>query len=283
MSNFILSAFADEIDPSLDIQMEVLRKFSISHIEMRGVDGKNVSEYTPEEMKQIKKRLDENGFSVSAVGSPIGKIEITDDMDAQMVLFRNVMELAKILETPYIRLFSFFMPKGEDPAKYRDEVLRRMNQYVTAAKGSGLILLHENEKNIYGDTAERCLDIVESIGSDQLRVTFDPANFVECNEETYPKAYHMLRPYLTYMHIKDCLRGSYVVPAGQGDGNVEQILRELSSSGYRGFLSLEPHLTYFAGLGALEKEKRFEDETAGDGQAQFAMAVNALNAILNKI
>ena len=33
-----------------------------------------------------------------------------------------------------------------------------------------------------------------------------------------------------------------VVPAGEGDGQVPQLLRALRERGYRGFLTLEPHL-----------------------------------------
>src|SRR5690606_20606824 len=118
MAKFILSAFADEIDPDLKVQMDVLEEHGIEYIEMRGVNGKNVVEHTLDEIKEIKQQLDERGFKISAVGSPIGKIKITDDFAPHLDLFHHTLEIAKILEAPYIRMFSFFIPKGENPDNY---------------------------------------------------------------------------------------------------------------------------------------------------------------------
>jgi len=279
---FKLSAFADEINDSLDIQMQVIKKYNIGYIEIRGVDGKNVSEYSLDEMKVIKKRLDDKNIKISAVGSPIGKIKITDTFDEHLELFKKVLETAKILETKYIRLFSFFMPKDSDPAMHRDEVLKRIGSFAQAAAGSGITLLHENEKEIYGDTAIRCLDIIESIGSDILKVTFDPANFVQCGEATYPYAYNMLKKYIEYVHIKDALENGSVVPAGEGEGHVAHILAELKNTGYNGFLSLEPHLGNFSGLAALENDADYMDLPEA-GERTFALAANSLNRILNNL
>ncbi len=282
MANFTLSAFADEINPALDIQMRVIKDCGIHHIEVRGIDGKNISTYTPDEAKQIKRQLDQNGVKISSVGSPIGKIKITSPMDDHLAVFRNVIEIAKILDTQYIRLFSFYIPEGEDPANYRDEVLKRMQMFVDTAKGSGLTLLHENEKGIYGDTDKRCLDILESIGSETLKAVFDPANFVQCGVSTYPEAFELLLPYIEYMHIKDAGEDGVVVPAGHGIGKVPEILGALKEKGFDGFLSLEPHLAHFVGLSKLEAGRERE-KVSQDTEEKFRMAVDALKQILNRL
>lgn len=282
MSKFILSGFADEIDPQLDIQLKVMNELEIGHIEVRGIDGVNVSKYTPDQMKEIKKKFDAANIKVSSIGSPIGKIKITDPMDDHINEFKNIIEIAKIMDTKYIRLFSFFMPKEEDPTIYRDEVLKRMQMFVDTAKGSGLILLHENEKGIYGDNAARCLDVLESIGSENLKAVFDPANFIQCGQETYPEAYNMLKPYIEYMHIKDASKDGNVVPAGTGEGKVKEILADLKATGYEGFLSLEPHLSNFVGLASLEEGKENE-EISTNTQDKFRLGVKHLREILNQI
>lgn len=282
MSKFILSGFADEIDPQLDIQLKVMNELEIGHIEVRGIDGVNVSKYTPNQMKEIKKKFDAANIKVSSIGSPIGKIKITDPMDDHINEFKNIIEIAKIMDTKYIRLFSFFMPKEEDPTIYRDEVLKRMQMFVDTAKGSGLILLHENEKGIYGDNAARCLDVLESIGSENLKAVFDPANFTQCGQETYPEAYNMLKPYIEYMHIKDASKDGNVVPAGTGEGKVKEILADLKATGYEGFLSLEPHLSNFVGLASLEEGKENE-EISTNTQDKFRLGVKHLREILNQI
>lgn len=283
MSRFVLSAFADEIDQDLQTQMDVLDQYGIKHIEMRGVNGKNLTQCTLEEVRIIKKQLDERGFKLSSVGSPIGKIKITDDFEAHLDLFRHTIEIAKIMETKYIRMFSFFIPKGEDPYQYRDEVMNRWRQFIKAAEGTGLILLHENEKDIYGDTPERCLDLVETMNSDILKVVFDPANFVQCDVVTFPHAYEMLKDHTVYMHIKDALFSNHqVVPSGHGDGKVKEILADLKARGYEGFLSLEPHLGNFKGFAEIEPDSPLNMMEEG-GPKQFAIAKDALSKILIEI
>lgn len=155
------------------------------------------------------------------------------------------------------------MPEGEEPDKFRDEVMRRMDRMVEYAAGRNVVLLHENEKGIYGDSAARCLDLMKLFYGDHFRCTFDFANFVQCGQDTL-EAYEMLRPYISYIHVKDALReNGDVVPAGAGDGNVAEILNRLDEEGYAGFLSLEPHLADFAGLKSLEKEVKERGRTDG--------------------
>jgi sugar phosphate isomerase/epimerase len=283
MSRFVLSAFADEIDPSLQTQMDVLEQHGIRYIEMRGVNGKNLTQYTLEEVKSIKSQLDRRGFRLSAIGSPIGKIKITDDFGTHLELFRHTIEIAKIMETQYIRMFSFFIPKGEGPLRYRDEVMNRWHKFIKAAEGTGLVLLHENEKDIYGDTPERCLDLIETLNCDYLKLVFDPANFVQCGINTYPDAYEMLKDHIAYMHIKDAVLSSHnVVPSGHGDGHIKEILYALKLRGYEGFLSLEPHLVNFVGFSNLEPDSPLNMMEEG-GPKQFAIAKEALDKILGEI
>lgn len=286
MSKFFISAFADEIDADLSKQMQVLNKHNIRFIEMRGVNGKNISEYTTEDIHSIKKQLDSSNFRISAIGSPIGKIKITDDFEPHFKLFQNVLDLAEILETKYIRVFSFFIPNGSNPKEFRDEVMNRMKRLAASAETRGIVLLHENEKDIYGDTAERCLDILETINSRFLKATFDPANFVQCGVTTYPAAYELLKSHIAYMHIKDAIAGNgSVVPAGEGDGKVKEIICKLIENGYEGFLSLEPHLANFTGFQALETNSvsGAAMESQSDSEKKFAIAVKALNKILEDL
>lgn len=283
MGKFILSAFADEIDANLTTQIEELKKHDISYIEMRGVNGKNITQHSVEEVKEIKKQLDDNGFRISAVGSPIGKIKINEPFEAHLDLFKHTLELAKILDTSYIRMFSFFMPKNEDPQIYRDEVLERWQKFIEAAKGYDLTLLHENEKGIYGDTAERCLELIETLNCSYVKSVFDPANFVQCNIETYPYAYKLLKKHVVYFHIKDAFSSDHkVVPSGYGDGKIKEILTEAYNEGFEGFLSLEPHLGSFQGLAELELDIKVEEMPEG-GPKQFAIAADALKKIISDI
>lgn len=283
MSKFIISAFADEIADDLKTQMDVLEQFEINHIEMRGVNGKPLVHHSLEEVFDIKKDLDKRGFKISSIGSPVGKISIIDDFEPHLELFRHTIRIAQILETNYIRMFSFFLPKEANPQTYRDKVIERWRRFTEEAEGSGLILLHENEKDIYGDTPERCLDLLKTLNCSFIKAAFDPANFIQCDVRTYPEAYDMLKDHIVYMHIKDALYSDHsVVPSGYGDGKVKDILEALHSRGFEGFLSLEPHLGDFNGLAALEHNSKITGLPEG-GPKKFAIAARALKNILNAI
>lgn len=156
-----VSCFADEIDVSVDKQIALLQELGIGWIEFRSGDGKGVADYTEKEAEMLMSRLSANGIRISAVGSPIGKIDITQDFEPHFETYRHIVELAGILDTSFIRMFSFFMPEGEEPDKFRDEVMRRMDRMVEYAAGRNVVLLHENEKGIYGDSAARCLDLMK--------------------------------------------------------------------------------------------------------------------------
>lgn len=275
-----ISGFSDEIASDISVQFEVLNKLGISYFEPRGIDGKNIAELTEKEMYALKEKMDACGIRVSSIGSPIGKIKITEDFAEHFKLFKNVVKAAKVLDAKYIRMFSFF-EDGEWTGEKEDEVFARIGKMLDYAKEQDVILLHENEKDIYGDVKERCLKIAEKFACDNFGVVFDPANFVQCGQDT-KEAFRMLRPYIKYMHIKDANPDGTVVPAGWGAGNVEYILSELFGEGYDGFLSLEPHLGSFEGLAALETSDTMLKLPEG-GEGTFTLAFNELNKIMNKI
>jgi sugar phosphate isomerase/epimerase len=276
-----ISGFADEIDTDLSKQIQVLKKLDIHHVEMRGVNGKGLVEYSVSEAKEIKKQLTDSGIQLSSVGSPIGKIKITDDFTPHMELYKHSVEIAHEMETPYIRMFSFFMPENESYDPYRGKVMDQMGQFVDYAKSNNIILLHENEKDIYGDMADRCQELMKEFYGEHFKAVFDFANFVQCKQDTLA-AYEMLKPYIAYIHIKDALwSDGSVVPAGYGDGNVEKILTMLKDSGYQGFLSLEPHLADFAGFSALEQSTVEKKKLSGE--ESFTIACEALKKILERL
>ena len=196
-----LSGFADEISPDLDEQLRVLEQEGIRYLELRGVWGKNVVYLDASEVKRIRKTLSAGGFQVSAIGSPIGKIGVEDPFPPHLYDFRRILDIATELETGYIRIFSFYIPHDKAPEAWRDEVLDRLSAMLEAAEGSGLMLLHENEKGIYGNTAERCKDLLDSIGNGSFRAIFDPANFVQEQQKPYSHCYPLLKDYVEYCLI----------------------------------------------------------------------------------
>lgn len=285
MATFHLSAFADEAGKTLAEQIAALKAHGMTHLEPRGLDEGNISVYTVEQAKEVKKVLDANGIGISSIGSHYGKIEITDDFTAHFEAFKNCVEVANILGTKRIRMFSFYFTKGENHAEYRDEVFERLDKMATYSLENGVWCCHENEKEIYGDTDTRCLDIYKTFKG-KIKGIFDPSNFIQCGVEILP-AYELLKDYIDYFHVKDCLfDGGQVRPAGKGDGHIVELLKRLAADKDGDhFLTLEPHLKVFDGLKDLETEGGTadvlkDDYTYATNRDAFDTAADALDDCL---
>ena len=276
-----ISGFSDEIDSCIVTQFEALNRLGVKYFEPRGVEGTNISKLSDDEVKTLKEKMDKYGIKVSSIGSPIGKVNIEDDFEPHFEDFKRVVEIAKALESRYIRMFSFYKKEGEWTEEKRAEVFRRLEIMIAYAKENDIVLLHENEKDIYGDIVDRCADLMENLYCDNFKAVFDPANFVQSAQDT-KYAYEKLADYIEYMHIKDSRADGRVVPSGKGEGNVEYVLKNLFDKGYNGFVSLEPHLGSFEGLADLELDDEMEKLPKG-GEGTFTIAYNALVEILNKI
>lgn len=245
-----LSGFGDEVDPDPTIQAAVLLALGASHIEVRSAWGTNVSELAPADVERLKAILDEKGLKVSAVASPIGKVDVTLPVEHEVARLRQIISVAQALETRYIRIFSFYRAEGQSQEDIRDAVMERMSALAGVAAAAGVVLLHENEKGIFGDTPDRVLDIMETVNSPALRVAWDNANFVQVGVKPYTEGYAMLRPYLEYLQVKDAIATTgEVVPSGEGDGELDATIAALAADGYAGFASLEPHLASAHELG----------------------------------
>src|SRR5260370_12234213 len=243
-----LSAFADEISPALPEQIVTLKRENIAHIDLRGVWNINVLDLTDEQAISIKELLEGHGIKVAAIGSPIGKVPVDSPFDEHLERFERAIKLAHLFGTPLVRIFSFYPPAGiasdsTDPDSWRDEVVWRLREMIERARAAGITLIHENEKDIYGDTIARCVDLLQECNDTHFQAVFDPANFIQCGQTPYPDAYEALRPWLRYVHVKDALPDGDVVAAGEGAADRPQPLQPPRPDGYVGFFSLLPPLS----------------------------------------
>lgn len=275
-----LYAFADEASSMIDGQITAMKENGLDGLEIRNVDNVNVVDISDAKAKEVRKKLDEAELRVWTIGSPIGKIDIEKgSFEQHTERFKRSLEIAEILGADNVRLFSFFTP-GDNRADYKDKVIERLGVFAEIAKGTGITLCHENEKGIYGDVPERCLEIHKALP--EIKAIFDPANYIQCGVDTL-KAWEMIKPYVKYLHIKDALADGNVVPAGKGVGNLKYILDDFKKNGGDS-LTIEPHLTVFAGLADLEKEG--DKSVVGEvyrypsNKAAFAAAADALKELL---
>lgn len=280
MAKMILSAFADEYSNSFTEQLEALRSFGIGYVEVRGVDGKNISVLTPDDVREMKQKLDYYGISVSAMGSPIGKIKLDGDVRGHFEMAKRVFESANELGAKYVRMFSFYAPDGRNILDCKSEVFEHLSALKDLAREHGAVLCHENEAEIYGSVPERCLEIHNAFGG-EIKTVFDMGNYVLEGVKPYPEAYGMLRDTIAYFHIKDALYEGAIVPPGKGEASIKEILAD--HVGYAKddfFVSVEPHLQLFSGLNALVGRKFDNPYKYNDQKEAFADAVNKLKEIL---
>lgn len=290
MDHIVISGFADEIHPNLDQQLKVVKELGMHYICLRAADGKGIADYTLEEFQQnIQPRLEEAGVKISSLGSPIGKIDIDDQAayEKQLAQLDTLCRICNSCGCRYIRMFSFWMPKDRNPDDFTEQVIEKLAGFAKVAEKYDVILIHENEKDIYGDIARRCKVILDRLASPHFKAAFDFANFVQCGEDT-AECWELLKEHVVYIHIKDAVKSNNEnVLCGTGDGQIPQLLKKIiREDGYQGFLTLEPHLVLFATLQSLETEDASEvisHNKAKDGAEGYAMQYHALMDILNAI
>lgn len=272
-----LCAFADEASVSISGQIAALKRNGLKYLEIRGVDGENISKISVDKAKEVKKALDSEGISVWSIGSPIGKHHMERDFAPHLEAHKRIIDISYILGADRIRMFSFYPINGEDNDVTEKRVLEHINALCEITPDDR-ILCHENEKHIFGETAENCLKIHKTFP--RIRAVFDPANFVQCGVDTL-EAWNVLENYVEYLHIKDAISDGTVVPAGHGVGNVAQIIKMYTARGGE-VMTLEPHLQDFVGLSGLENGESVKtlDLKYKDNDESFDAAVAALKKLI---
>jgi sugar phosphate isomerase/epimerase len=267
---FTLSAFADEISPDPQEQIDVLSRCGVRHVELRSILQTNVLDLTDLQVSELKSLLDKHGFRLSAIGSPIGKIKIDQPFAPHLQRFERALHLCKVFAAPRIRIFSYYKPDNVPGWEgWRSEVLARLGEKVRRAEKAGVALLHENEHNIYGDDPDRVVDLMRSIDSPAFRAVYDAANYVFCGYDPW-EGWQQTKGWTAHFHIKDWIKGeTHGSLAGQGQGRIAEVIAEVATT-YNGFATLEPHLLGGGPTGGVT------------GPELFPRAVAAFTAILDR-
>ena len=282
MATPILSAFADEYASGLTEQLQGLQKFGIAYLELRHTDGKNVADMLQGDVTEVQRKLHDHGIKVSSIGSPLGKIALDGDLHAHIELTRRVCETAARLDARYVRMFSFYLPVGSTREDCKAKVVDTLGRMLDIADSYGIIMCHENEAKIWGESPGQCRELLDAFGG-RLRAVFDMGNFVLGGYEPY-KGYELLGDDVAYFHIKDALARGAIVPAGMGEAKIKEILSNYKTRAKNDFfISLEPHLETFAGLNALTDVTFENPYKYADQKTAFTDAVAKINQVLKEI
>jgi sugar phosphate isomerase/epimerase len=246
-ATFRLSAFGDEISADLAEQLKTLTGLNVHGLDLRGAWGKNVSKMDDEDVARVKRVCSEYGVKIACLGSPVGKSSLSAPAEMEKTNLTCLMKIGRALGTRYIRVFSFY-PEDISSNEHYDSFVapaaERLAELAHLAEKEGFILVLENEKAIVTDTPARCAAVLRAVNSSALRFAWDSANFVQVGvEKPIDSGWEGVKPFVGYVHIKDAiLADGKVVPAGQGDGQVRELLLNLKAMDYQGTLALEPHL-----------------------------------------
>ena len=266
-----VSGFGDEISADPAEQLSVLADLAIRHLDLRGAWDRNILDFSAEDVSTLKSLLAERGARVSVIASPVGKSQIAQTPEYEAARLQMAIRLAHEFETPLIRMFSCYH-EGIAHEACRDEVISRLSNWARTAEQADVTMLLENEGDLWTDQPERCLDILDSVNSPALRMTLDAGNFASLGVPSADMAYPMLKDWISHIQIKDVVMATReTVPAGQGDGQLPQLLAAALRDGYSGYLSLEPHLAVAGKAGGFS------------GAGLFGEAARALQAILATI
>jgi 3-dehydroshikimate dehydratase len=257
---FKISGFADEMAESFAEQLAACKRIGLEYVELRGVDGKNIIELTDSDISRCRDMLAAAKISVSSIGSPVGKVGLAEPRTMELERLDRAIELARAFDTGFIRIFSFYLPEGATRESSRDSVVKRLADFASRAEAApGIVLVLENEREIYGESAVHCRELLDAVPSRSLMMNLDPGNFVLCGVKVFPDAYQLLADRIAYLHIKDATRQGEICLPGQGDGDIGELLAAVAGKQEEIFISLEPHLAAAGKFAGFSGEKLFAE------------------------
>ncbi len=253
-----LGVLTDEVSDRFEEALDWVAEQGLAHVEVRVVDGRNVSNVTDDEAGEIRRQVESRGLFISAIASPVFKCALDparpvasgdtfgnaeEDVEAHFRKLSRVIAIAKLLGTTRIRIFSFW--REQEPERYTAEIVGHLRRAADIAAEEGVELLLENESSCNGGYAAEVAALVRAVDSPALRALWDPGNEAHAKREAYPAGYEAVKDALSHVHLKD----AYVGPEGKarcvpiGSGNVPYIahLRALAADGYKGLFTIETH------------------------------------------
>ena len=243
-SKFTLSAFGDEIDDDVDVQLRVLNDLDIGYLELRSAWGTNVLELTDDQVGRLIDRCNAHSIRVSCIGSPIGKSPIDQPIEQVIDDLNRVLDIAKMLGTDRVRVFSFYPEADGLQAERVEASISRLRVLADVAAERDTVLMLENEGGLVGDIPQRCAAVIVGVNSPNLRYVWDTGNYPQMGlASSVDIGWPLLAEHTVCVQVKDArISDGTITVAGEGDGQVTELLANLNDAGYEGFLALEPHL-----------------------------------------
>lgn len=253
----IISGFTDEVSDDLTLQIKALKELGWGHIDLRTVNGKNVSSLSDNEFDRVYDQLSENNIEIACFGSSVANWS-RSALDAFELDLREMKQSARHMKKAGVRFIRIMSYKVEHPIELGSDletvIIENIKQIVEVAEDHGLICLHENCETWGGQSCHHSLRLLEKVDSPALKLVFDTGNPVSMKYIYGPEPYSYqdsyrffkeVREHIAYLHIKDARlengMAQYTFP-GEGDGKVKEILRVIGENDMAIPISIEPHV-----------------------------------------
>lgn len=243
-----LGVITDEVSSHLDEALDWCVEQNLKHVEIRMVDGVNIMNLTEQQVEKLYHKVTERGLFVSAISSPLFKCLLDQhrpldtgdqfgveelDVEAHQQMVHTAIRYAQILQTNFIRVFSFW--REENPQRHKDEIVQHLSRAAAVAKQAGVVLLLENEHSCNGGYATEVAELVRAVNSPTLQVLWDPGN-EERWSPSYPEGYEQVKEFVKHFHLKHW----YVA---KGKEPLISQLEALRQDRYDGLYVIETHYT----------------------------------------
>lgn len=258
---FQLSVVTDEISQDFGHACEVAsRQFGMGYVELRSLWDKNVVALNAEEIAEALRIIQKNNLRVSAIASPLFKVDWPgapeskfspkrDQFNAaftfkqQNEVLERGIALGRSFGTSLVRCFDFW--RLDDPAPYRDGIHQAVLEAAEKAGRSAITLVLENEFACNTATAAEAAQTLAAVASPFFMLNWDPGNAAMAGETPYPDGYRILpKERIRHCHCKDVAqtdgRNEW---AAVGQGSIDWIgqFQALQRDGYEGLIALETH------------------------------------------
>ena len=259
-----LGVITDGISRDLRHALGVMREVGLTHAELQFIGEKEVGDLSAQEMEAAKRLIDDHGLAVSCIsrhnfgGIAVRATEADDATHTKhMDGLKRCIEMAHEFGTKLVRIMSFskemilFGSHGADHWMVSrgawDQLLKLLAPPVRLAEDEGVTLVLETGNNAMVTSGQLGRRLIEEIGSPNLKILWDPANSLYCNEPAYPDGFDALRGgILGHIHMKDSnvqIARATVECRELGTGQMapylEPIAAGLKADGYDGAISLE--------------------------------------------
>lgn len=239
------TGISDEANWDIQKQIAAHRQLGWKSLELRVVNGKNLTDVDDTTFNQVVAAVEEAGMSVCCFASQLANWgrPITGDFAVDLTEMRRAIPRMQRLGTKFIRCMSY-PNDGLSEVAWRDEVVRRLRELAKMAEDGGVIMVHENCNGWGGESPENSLELLERIGSPAFKLVFDTGNPFMHNQDSLAFLQGVI-DHVIHVHIKDGYRdgenNKFSYP-GEGSSQVEACIRLLLAHGYDGGYSIEPHI-----------------------------------------